>query len=375
QFQANQAAGQAFQGAVGPNGSFDPNAAMSAVAGNPAAALAAPEAIQRSLAARGQNIANSTAALALGDANAHAIANAFAPLAQKNNPTMDDVYSAAALAARLGADPRQISGIIAGINPKNIKSQIGTIANYALGPAGSSARTTGPIGPNGEPTTTSVGAINAGSPTLQSGLGPQQTADQQAFIADQAKSAQTLANIRPLEQALPLVGQLSHFNYGPGSEDINKVKGLLTTLGISGVDPDSEVAVRQEVNKKLLQYARGARDSGRSDSALATAIESNPNLDLTQPANLALIENQIGMDKQDAAVPLAAGSWPGYLNFKNNWYQNTDPRGFGNLTHDDLVELAKSAKGSPKDQNSERSRLNRSIIQARKLGLASVPTE
>src|SRR6185312_9958622 len=181
QFRANQAGGQAFQGAVDSSGNFDPNAAMSALAGNPDAALVAPELTQRLLAARGQNIANATAALGLGTANAQAIASAFAPLAQKNNPTMDDVYSAAALAARMGADPRQISGIIAGINPKNIKAQLGNIANYALGPAGSSARTTGPIGPNGEPTTTSVGAINAGSPTLQSGLGPQQTADQQAF--------------------------------------------------------------------------------------------------------------------------------------------------------------------------------------------------
>jgi hypothetical protein len=170
---------------------------------------------------------------------------------------------------------------------------------------------------------------------------------------------------------LPLVSQLSHFNFGPGSDDINKVKGMLTTLGITGVNPSDELAVRQEVNKKLLQYARGARDSGRSDSALSTAIESNPNLDLTQPANMALIRNQIGMDKQDASIPLAAGGWPGYQSFKNNWYQNTDPRGFAPMSNTDLSTLDKSLpKGSP-----ERKKLINSIKTGVQLGVVNGPTE
>jgi len=217
------------------------------------------------------------------------------------------------------------------------------------------------------------GADVAGNGARVVGPSPDDQANQQLYLADKTRSGQIVQGLRPLEQALPLVSKLSNFNFGPGSEDINKVKGLLTTLGISGVDPTSEIAVRQEVNKKLLQYARGARDAGRSDSALSTAIESNPNLDLTQPANIALIKNQIGMDKQDAAAVQAAPGWKNYQSFKNQWYNATDPRGFTDLSKDELVDLAKAAKGSPKDPASERSKLNRSIGIARQLGFAQPP--
>lgn len=369
QLQAQRAVGQAFQGATAPDGSFDPAAAQSAIANNPAAALGAPEATTRLLAARQQNIANATASLSLGTANSQAIAGAFAPIAQMSNPTMDNVYSAAAQAARMGADPNQISGIVGGFNSGNIKQQAGTIANYAMGPGAAASRISGPIGPNGEPTQTSTGAVTLGNPTLQTGMGPQQSADQQAFIADQNAAPKVLASIRPLEQALPLVSQLGNMSFGPASSDIAKAQSLMQTFGITGVSPTDGNTIRQEVNKKLQGYIAALPSSGRSDEAQTLATLSNPNLDLTQPANINLIKNAIGMAKQDAAIPQAAGNWPNYLNFKNSWYAKTDSRGFQPLTTSDLQGLAGSTTGAA------RARLANSINIARQLGLAQPPTE
>jgi hypothetical protein len=84
-----------------------------------------------------------------------------------------------------------------------------------------------------------------------------------------------------------------------------------------------------------------------------------------------LIQNQIGMDKQDAAAPLAAGGWQGYQqNFKPRWYLSTDPRGFIDYASpQDRYDLGKSLSGDLKDPNSELSKVNRSRAIAKSLGL------
>jgi hypothetical protein len=361
---------------MGPNGNFDPIAAMGSVANNPAAALAAPGATAALLEARTKNIANATAAVALQTTQMTALSQYLAGFAGKTL-TPQDVNTIRAGAVRLGGDPTTFGAIT---TPKQAMEAVKNAQIFGAG-AGAGISPT-PAGPdqNLAPTATTMaeaargGGGVAGSGARVIGPSPDDQANQQLYLADKTRSAQIVQGLRPLEQALPLVSQLSHFNYGPGSEDIAKVKGLLTMLGITGVDPTSEIAVRQEVGKKLLQYASGARDAGRSDSALATAIASNPNIEhMTEPSVVNLIKNQIGMDKQDAAAVQAAPGWKDYQNFKNQWYNATDPRGFTTMNKDDLVNLAKSAKGSPKDPGSERSKLNRSIGIARQLGFAQPP--
>lgn len=368
QFQSQQAVGKAFQGATGPDGSFDPGAAQSAIANDPNAALGAPEATTRLLANRRQNIDNSTAALGLGTANGQAIASAFAPLAQKSNPTMDDVYSAAALAARQGADPKQISGVIAGIKPGNIKQSIGDLANFSMGAGAASSRVTGPVGPNGEPTQTSTGAVIAGNPTLQTQQGPQQIANQSAYNSDLAASSETLKNMRPLQQALPLIQSLDASNFGKGSPELATLKGLLVTAGV--MDPNStSLPTRQEAQKYLNQFVSGLPHA--SDMGLTQDKISKPNFDITQPANIALIKNAIAMSRMDAAAPKAIGGAQDYLNKKSQYYNNMDPRAFqmDMMSPSEVDKMDKSLKGQ------ERTKFVSSLKAGVSAGVISPPNQ
>jgi hypothetical protein len=354
QMQAQRAVGNAFQGAIRPDGSFDPNAAALAIKNDPSAAYGAAQGVQSVLEARARNISNATNQLGLGLANNAGAATILAPYASLGRPLTDDEqYSVKAKLAAAGVDPATVAA--ADVNGA-IKS--GNAARLAqvqgMGP-GAAASGVEVAGQEGQPLRVPLGSVvaNTGVAPLSRGLSPIQAADQGEYLADQTKSAATMANVRPLQQALPLVSQLSNYNFGPGSADIDKVKGLLTTLGITGVDPTDQKVVREEVNKKLHGYASGAISAGRSDNALSQALTSNPSLDLTQPANLNLIKNQIAMDKMDAAIPAAAGSWNGYKNFKTGYYPGVDQRAFGfdNATPKERQAIIQNL-GPPKpDQN------------------------
>lgn len=176
--------------------------------------------------------------------------------------------------------------------------------------------------------------------------------DQKIYQEDQQRSAATLGGLRSLENALPLVEKLSHENFGPGSPELAKLKGILDTAGVT--DPAStSLPGRQEAGKYLLKYAQGAVSAGRSDNALSAAIGSNPNLDLTQPANLALIKKQIAMDKADAAMPFAykqlAKPGQSWTDFKSGYYPSIDTRAFGinTMSPEERDSLYKSL--GPKD--------------------------
>src|SRR3984957_2256934 len=252
----------------------------------------------------GQNIQNQTAQMqqqALAARVVHGVMGNY--LAGIKNPTADDVRSAAALAARSAPDvavkyPDIITAAsdVVTKHPNGIKYGAGLLLNSQLSPETASSLVEAPPNPvTGATRKMTVPESNlAGGRDVGLPPGDQKVleANKEAYTADQERSAATQANLRKLETVYPLVQQLGNSNFGPGSPEFAKLKGALTTAGI--IDPNtSDLKVRQEVGKYLLNYAQGAANAVRSDHALSSAIGSNPNLDLTQPANLALIRNQI----------------------------------------------------------------------------------
>lgn len=227
------------------------------------------------------------------------------------------------------AAPSQVEPVQAGVNPQTqnpvLKPKAAVVAAAAQ--------------PSGTEVTAPPGAPEVAA------------SDRKTLFEDQIRASGTMANLRPLQQALPLIQQLSNQNFGPGSNEFAKIKGALTTAGI--INPNtSDLQVRQELNKYLLKYSSGANAAGRSDAALSAAIGSNPNLDLTQPANLALVKNQIGYDKMDSAMPkvYALDAKPGqtYSEFKSSYNQSYDPRAFkfDTLAPDEQQKLV-SSLGKP----------------------------
>lgn len=327
EFSSKQAIGNAFQGAIRPDGSFDPNAAALAVKNDPNAAFGAPDAVQAALTARGANIENATKALNLGVSNNSAVAGILAPYANQPSLSKEDQYNIKAKLAAAGVDPSTVAAADLTTPFKTLKAaQLGAVQSMGAGAA--ATRTPVEPSPEGAPQTAPLGSVvNRGAAPIPTAQSPIQVADQTEYLGDQTKAATTLANIRPLQQALPLIEKLSAQNFGPGSPELAQLKGILVTAGI--MDPNStSLPTRQDAQKYLNQYVGQSAAAGRSDMATLQERASRPNFDMTQPSATAMIGSQIGMDRMDAAAPLVAGSPNGYKTFKSKYYQSQDPRAY-----------------------------------------------
>lgn len=289
----------------------------------------------------------------------------FGDLSTKSNITPQDISERKALAAAArvpGAVIQQYLQTMPNLdNQKAVKDWTATRANLASGPAMSTTLQEGgvnpatnvrplvPAGQNVRQAVTGGGII----PALPEGVPASYAEGQKSLVEDQKASARATANLRNLDIALPMAEKLSHANFGPGSPEFAKIKASLATAGI--IDPNtSDVTVRQELNKYLLKYATMAQNAGRSDQALGAAVGSNPNLDLTQPANLGLIKNQIALDKMDAALPKifklehpGQSEAAGYNQYKSDYYDKFDRRVFSydKLSPEERRDLVQSLGG------------------------------
>ena len=363
--QTQGAVGNALRGAIDENGNFDPSNALSTLKTDPNAAYVGAGDIGSLLDARSKNIANSTAQFNLQSGQNDYVMNKIGALAQNPKATKADAADLVANLVRNGVAPQVAQAWYAGLSsdPKVFRQQIGNTSAAAMGAAAAAGRVQAAPDATGAPQQTTVGAAGYGNPTTPVGTAPgvdeALAAPQTEYVKDQAMSSKIMANVRPLQQVLPLIQSLSNSNFGPGSAEFAKIKGALTTADI--IDPNtSDLQVRQEANKYLLRYAAGAQAAGRSDEALSAAIGANPNLDLTQPANLNLIKNQIAMDRQEALMPESfrqqnpdIASNPakvqGYLNHKAQFFQGSDPRAlrFDMMSPQERADLQKSL--GPKD--------------------------
>jgi hypothetical protein len=330
---SKQAIGNAFQGAIGANGDFDPVAAATAIKNDPNAAWGAPEAVGNLLEARGKQISNSTAQFGLQASQNQEAQRLLAGFAQDPSPSDDKIRQWSASMARAGIDPTTINGLRQDLLSRSMndrKTVIGNTANTVMGAAAASSPENLISPATGQPTRVPHGAFSSGPQGIATGLNPQSAADIQEYQKDQAESTQKLASVRQLEQAYPLLKKMSAAQFGPTSEAFSQVKNGLVSLGL--LDPKSTIAdadtMRQEVGKKLNQFAILSPGGSRSNEGLAAAFHSNPGLFLSKEANINLLRDQIGMEKQDAAKTLFAGSPNNYQTVRANHYLNTDPRGF-----------------------------------------------
>lgn len=364
---AKQAVGNAFQAGIGPDGSYDPNVTALAIKNNPDATYAAPDAISSVLDARIKNKSYETQNFNLIAGQSNFVQDKLAPLVNNPKATKDDVYGIAANLVRAGVPSPMVQSWVAGLSndPKVFRKQMADMNASAMGPAAAAGRINAPPSATGAQQSTSAATPAYSSPTTPIENPPGVTtalgAPAAEFIKDQTASSASIASLRPLQQALPLISQLSNANFGPGSSEFAKLKGAFITAGL--INPQtSDATARGEVNKYLKQNVTAMQSAGRSDSALTEAMASNPNLDLTQPAVLKLVKNQIAMSRQDAAMTTAfqmdhpdlatnPAAMQDYLNSKSKYYASTDQRAFGfdNMTPQERADLQKSlgAKDSP----------------------------
>ena len=266
---SQQAVGGAFQSAINPDGTFNPNAALTNVRNDPNAAFAAPGAISTALGQQGNILDNrmrevniATGQLSLGVANNHALNDIVAPLATLPKIGDEDVLNKKAQLVAAGVDPKTV----AAANLRTVAKAAQAAKLAAAQNMGSAAANT----PTPQINATGGGenvplATTVGQGARPTSLSPQQTADVNEYTGDQTKSANLGAGLRPLQNALPLIEKLNDVtNFGPGSKQFTKLKAALVNTGV--ISPDTtDAAVRQEAGKYLLQNVTQAAGAGRSD--------------------------------------------------------------------------------------------------------------
>lgn len=291
-----------------------------------------------------QAIGNARAAVEYGAAKLGQLNGAFSSLTGIERPTAKDVYDLSSRMAVSGVPATDIKRyqdfILSGGSPEGIKRNAAVVGNQVLGQGA------GELVPGGyDPTTKQPVLVPRGQVNTKGATGgvitqPMEGAtaavgeSQKAFVEDQKRAAGTLANLRNLDIALPLVQKLNSKDFGPGSPTYANVRRSLITIG--AIDPNkTNIPDREQVNKYLLKYATLAQNSGRSDQALGAALNSNPNIDLTQPSNLHLMKNQIGLDKMEAAIPSlfklenpSTSDEATYNDYKSRYFNRIDRRVF-----------------------------------------------
>ena len=312
-----------------------------------------------------QGLANARSAVDLGEAKMKGLGNAFSSLTGVDSPTKKDVYDLSARLAVSGIPPADIKKyqdfILSGKTPDAIKRNASIVGNQVLG-QGAGELVQGGFDPvTKQPILVPRGRVNTQGATGGVITQPMEGStgavgeSQKSFVEDQKRAAGTLANLRNLDIALPLVQKLNSKDFGPGSPSYANVRRAFITMG--AIDPNNtSVPDREQVNKYLLKYATLAQNAGRSDQALGAALNSNPNIDLTQPSNLHLMKNQIGLDKMEAALPgifkvehPTQSDEATYNDYKSRYFNRIDRRVFSydKLTPEERRDLIKEL-GGPK---------------------------
>jgi hypothetical protein len=161
-----------------------------------------------------------------------------------------------------------------------------------------------------------------------------------ALVAARDAAATYGQRVNPLRQALPIINGMSETDIGPTSEKWNQVKSTIQTLGggkLLGIDPE-KIANYNEAKKYLNQYtSQAAAGLGpRTNEGLASAVTSNPNVNMDKMSLADLTNTALGVERARQAGVLEFESAlrrkevvPGQFGtFMAHWGTEADPRGF-----------------------------------------------
>lgn len=344
QLQGQEAMKNALQGAIGADGSYDPNAALRALKNDPNAWIGQGD-VNSVLDARTRNITNSTLALGLALKNNEGAAMLIAPYAALGRPlTNEEQYGLKAKLAAAHIDPATVQA--ADINGA-IKAQNAAklAAVQGAGPAAAASPIPGAPGPNGEQTNQPLAANIGKAPTAYPvGNAPGYNEAATGIATGSAGAANTLtaaADTSPTRKSMlgNLEGDLKQFTTGPGADWQNVSKAWVNRNiplppGMQ-FDPKS-IASQETFNKQAEQLAQqqfAAIGGTGTDAKFGSAFKANPSDALSQLGNKGIIRllkgNEDAIQAKNAAWQdwLAKGNSPAtYPAFARQFNQNFDPR-------------------------------------------------
>lgn len=163
----------------------------------------------------------------------------------------------------------------------------------------------------------------------------------QGYTDMMAAAGKFAQRINPLRSAIPILEKMKETDIGPTSERWNDIKSTAQTLGagkiIGGIDPE-KIRDYNELKKYFNQYtAQAAATMGpKTNEGLATAVTSNPNVNMDKLSATDLSKVALGVERMQQAGALefnemvqAGRAQPGDLSrFMLKWGTEQDPRAF-----------------------------------------------
>ena len=120
-------------------------------------------------------------------------------------------------------------------------------------------------------------------------------------------------------------------NSGPGTETLQKMKAFLVARGVPVPQETTDQAVNFDLFRKAVNsYAGQQGAASNTDAGRTLAQHSNANVDNLPAANLEVLSQEMGKQRQNYAATIthADKSGAGFLDYKTNHIAGTDPRGF-----------------------------------------------
>jgi len=253
----------------------------------------------------------------------------------------------------------------AGVNPMTAQPAENQLV---APPASVERRALPPVQPTQNPAGGVVTSPSAGEIQAQTVLGQ---AGGQQYAEDVARERSFQQDVLPLQKALAGLERLGPTGTGPGTETLNEAKSFLTSMGI--IAPDQDLKDFDEVRKYLVQYARGAGDTGTNDK-LAAAFAGNPSLGISNAASVDVVKTALSLRRlqnaQTRAFDASGQSPAEYGKWSAEFNSTQDPVAYGF----DLMDGEQRLKYFKGLDQAGKSKFMRSLKTAQGLGIVAPPS-
>lgn len=238
----------------------------------------------------------------------------------------------------VGYIPNTLAPSTEKVNPDLSKSYVGGEGNPAIqGPA------VAPAAPARSPKAGGAASVPAAPKAAQQPVmaapAPGEAAAKEkaggaggAMLADERVRASNFRReVYPLEQAIPALERLGKTGTGPGTEEVNKIKSFLQSVGVPGIDVN-KIKDFDEAHKYLTDWVTANGDSSTNDK-LAAAFASNASTKISNAAAVDVAKAALALRrmKQAQLEEFEASGLPEsqYGKWAAKWNREQDPRIYG----------------------------------------------
>jgi hypothetical protein len=376
ELKAKAAMGQVYQGAIQPDGTFDPNKLAGGLRNNPDAAWGLPDAMTRVQQQQGNQ-------LDLVKSQNQWVVDRLGSLADNPNATAEDVRHFVVDGARQGIPApvlQQFSDAVIH-DPRGLQYGLKQAQAQAIGSAGLAQRQQGPPTGAGAPATVSTGQTLWSNPAgMPTGLSGDQARSVEHMNADQQRQSNYKDEMYQWEQAYKAAQDLKTKYgagaFGPGTAARREYEsfaysfapGLATMTGIA----NPEQLKDYDNAKKYLTQAMQSRASAlgiHTNEGLASTIGASPNVNMNDLSVDELIRANMALRRAEyTQVDQATkAGGPSYTSQKAKLASQYDIRAFGFdlMPQDEQRKILTSLKpGSP-----EYKRFNASLAAGHEAGV------